>query len=323
MNGTLTDVPHLLVGHYTDLEGATGCTVVLTPEGARAGVDVRGAAPGSRELAPLHPGRLVQVIHAVLLTGGSAFGLAAADGVMRWLEERGYGFDVGVARVPIVPAAVLFDLTIGDPKARPDAAAGYAACEAASRDPVSEGNVGAGTGATVGKLLGPRYCMKAGLGSASVKIGRGVTVGAVVAVNALGDVVDPQTGQIIAGTRRPLVGGFLNTAQAMRGDLGQTILDMVNTTLAVVATDAALDKAQLTILAGMTHDGLARAINPVHTMLDGDTVFALSTGDRKANLSAIGAAAAEVVAEAIVRAARAAEGLHGVPAARDVADERG
>ncbi|NPA91724.1 MAG: P1 family peptidase [Chloroflexi bacterium] len=318
MNDTITAVPNLLVGHYTNVEGATGCTVVLTPEGARAGVDVRGFAPGTRETDLLRPERMVQEVHAVLITGGSAFGLAAADGVMRWLAEHDYGFDTGFGRVPIVPAAVLFDLMIGDPKARPDAQAGYLACDAASRDPVPMGNVGAGTGATVGKLLGPRYMMKGGLGSASVKIGRGITVGALVAVNALGDVVDPDTGKILAGARKPVVGGFLNTAQALRGNLGQTILNRMgqNTTLAVVATDARLTKAEVNALATMAHDGLARAIRPVHTLLDGDTVFALSTGDRKGNVTAIGAAAADVLAEAVVRAIRAATSLHGVPAAR-------
>ena len=316
MNDTLTAVPNLLVGHYTDLVGATGCTVVLTPQGARASADVRGPAPGTRETDLLQPGKLVQEVHAILLSGGSAFGLAAADGVMRWLAERGFGFDTGVAKVPIVPAAILFDLAIGDPEARPGPDAGYAACEAATNEPVAQGNVGAGTGATVGKLLGPRYCMKAGLGSAAVKIGNGVTVAALVAVNALGDVVDPNTGQIIAGTRKPLVGGFLNTAQAMRGKLGQTIFGMMtNTTLVVVATDAHFDKAQLSMIASMAHNGLARAIRPSHTMVDGDTVFALSTGDRKADLSAVGAAAADVVAEAIVRAVRTAKSLHGIPAA--------
>ncbi len=318
MNDTITAVPNLLVGHYTNVEGATGCTVVLTPEGARAGVDVRGFAPGTRETDLLRPERMVQEVHAVLITGGSAFGLAAADGVMRWLAEHDYGFDTGFGRVPIVPAAVLFDLMIGDPKARPDAQAGYLACDAASRDPVPMGNVGAGTGATVGKLLGPRYMMKGGLGSASVKIGRGITVGALVAVNALGDVVDPDTGKILAGARKPVVGGFLNTAQALRGNLGQTILNRMgqNTTLAVVATDARLTKAEVNAVATMAHDGLARAIRPVHTLLDGDTVFALSTGDRKGNVTAIGAAAADVLAEAVVRAIRAATSLHGVPAAR-------
>jgi len=291
---------------------------VLTPQGARAGVDVRGLAPGTRETDLLRPEKTVQAVHAILLTGGSAFGLAAADGVMRWLVERDYGFDTGFGRVPIVPAAVLFDLMIGDPKAYPDGDAGYRACESATDEPVVMGNVGAGTGATVGKLLGPRYMMKGGLGSASVKIGKGITVGALVAVNALGDVVDPASGTIIAGTRKPVVGGFLNTAEAVRGNLGQTILGMMgtNTTLAVVATDAHLDQAQLTALASAAHDGLARAIRPVHTELDGDTVFALSTGGKKGRLTAIVAAAADVLAAAIVRAAREATSLHGVPAVK-------
>lgn len=320
MNGTLTDVPGILVGHYTNLEAATGCTVILTPQGARASVDVRGPAPGTRETDLLRPGRLVQEVHAVLLTGGSAFGLAAADGVMRWLEERGYGFDTGVAKVPIVPAAVIFDLAIGDPKVRPGPEAGYAACEAASDGPVPEGNVGAGTGATVGKLLGMRYAMKAGLGTASVRLAGGVIVAALAVVNALGDVVDPQTGTILAGTRKPVVGGFLDTNAALRGHLGQTVLGLMggNTTLVVVATNARLDKSELTTLASMAHDGLARAIRPVHTMLDGDTVFTLSCGDVRGNLTAIGAAAADVVAEAIVRAVQKAESLHGIPALPDV-----
>ena len=317
MNDTLTAVPNLMVGHDTDLEGATGCTVVLTPDGARAGVDVRGFAPGTRETDLLRSEKMVQEVHAILITGGSAFGLAAADGVMRWLAEHGYGLDTGFGRVPIVPAAVLFDLMIGDANAYPTAEAGYRACESASRAPVPMGNVGAGTGATVGKLLGPRYMMKSGVGSAAVKIGKGITVGALVAVNAVGDVVDPNDGTIIAGTRKPVVGGFLNTAQALKGNLGQTILGMMgtNTTLAVVATDAYLEKPQLNALASMAHDGLARAIRPVHTMLDGDTVFALSTGDRKGDLTAIGTAAVEMLAEAIVRAVKAATPLHGVPAA--------
>ncbi len=316
MNNTITAVPNLIVGHYTDLERATGCTVILTPQGARAGVDVRGFAPGTRETDALRPEKLVQEVHGILITGGSAFGLAAADGVMRWLADHGYGFDTGFGRVPIVPAAVLFDLMIGDSRAYPDARAGYQACEAATDEPVPMGNVGAGTGATVGKILGPRYAMKGGLGSASVKIARGITVGALVAVNALGDVVDPRTGEIVAGARKPVVGGFLNTAHVLKGQLGQTILNIVggNTTLAVVATDAALTKTQLTALASMAHDGLARAIRPVHTMLDGDTVFALSTGDRRGDLTAIGAAAVEVLAEAVIRAVQSATSLHGFPA---------
>lgn len=320
MNDSLTDVPGLLVGHYTDLEAATGCTVVLTPQGARASADVRGQAPGTRETDLLAPGRLVDVVHGILLTGGSAFGLAAAQGVVQWLEERGHGLDVGVARVPIVPAAVLFDLGIGDPTIRPGPEAGYAACESASREKVAEGNVGAGTGATVGKLLGPAFCTKGGLGSASVKIGNNVTVGALVAVNAFGDVVDQEENVIVAGTLRPRLGGFLHTCRAMRGNLDQTMLNFGgNTVLAVIATDARLDKAELNVLAGMAHDGIARSVRPSHTMVDGDVIFALSTGDKEGNLTAIGSAAVELLAEAIVRAIWAAETLHGVPSARELA----
>lgn len=318
MHNAITDVPGIRVGHWTDLEAATGCTVVLCEEGAVAGVDVRGPAPGTRETDLLRPGHLVERVHAVLLSGGSAFGLAAADGVMRYLEERGVGFDTGVAKVPIVPAAILFDLSIGRADVRPDAEAGYQACLAADDGPVAEGNVGAGTGATVGKLLGPRYATKAGLGTASQRIGKGVIVGALVAVNAFGDVVDPQTGEILAGARKPVVGGFLNTAERMKGDLGQTILAMINTTIGVVATNAQLTKEQANLVAMMAQDGLARAIRPAHTLLDGDALFVLSLGERKGDVSAIGAAAAEVVAQAIVRAVQAAETLHGIPAHRDL-----
>ncbi len=325
MRNSITDVPGLKVGHYTDPVGITGCTVVLCPEGAVGGVDVRGSAPGTRETDLMRPVRLVQEVHAVLLSGGSAYGLDAAGGVMRWLEEQGVGFDVGVGVVPIVPAAVLFDLTIGDPHARPDAAAGYAACQSADDGPVAEGNVGAGTGATVGKLFGPKFATKSGLGSASVKIGKGIIVGALVAVNAFGDVVDPETGRILAGTRKPVVGGFVDTARRMQGDLGQTILGFANTTIAVVATSAYLSKEGANKMAQMAHDGLARSIRPIHTMFDGDTVFALATGkpDKKgrvkeADWSVIGAAAADVLAQAVVRAVRAAESLGGVPAARDL-----
>ena len=325
MRNSITDVPGLKVGHYTDPVGITGCTVVLCPEGAVGGVDVRGSAPGTRETDLMRPVRLVQEVHAVLLSGGSAYGLDAAGGVMRWLEEQGVGFDVGVGVVPIVPAAVLFDLTIGDPHARPDAAAGYAACQSADDGPVAEGNVGAGTGATVGKLFGPKFATKSGLGSASVKIGKGIIVGALVAVNAFGDVVDPETGRILAGTRKPVVGGFVDTARRMQGDLGQTILGFANTTIAVVATSAYLSKEGANKMAQMAHDGLARSIRPIHTMFDGDTVFALATGkpDKKgrvkeADWSVIGAAAADVLAQAVVRAVQAAESLGGVPAARDL-----
>ncbi len=298
------------------MEAGTGCTVVLAEGEAGMGcaVDVRGQAPGSREHALLAPGRLVERVQGVLLTGGSAFGLAAADGVMRWLEERGRGVPVGVGVVPIVPASVIFDLAFAQ-NVRPGPAEGYAACEAASREAVAEGNVGAGTGATVGKLFGPEHMVKGGVGSASVRIGGNVTVGALAVVNAFGDIIDPSSGEIVAGTRRPTLGGFIHTARAMRYNLDQTALaPFTNTTLAIVATDAPLDRAQLHMLASSAHAGMARAINPVSTMLDGDTVYALSTGTQGGgNLVAIASAAAELLSEAILRAVRAATTLHGVP----------
>ena len=326
MNNALTDIPGIHVGHWTNLEAATGCTVVLCSAGAVAGVDVRGGAPGTRELALLDPVCTVDKVHGVLLGGGSAFGLAAADGVMRWLEEQGVGIDVGVAKVPIVPAAILFDLPLGRADVRPDAAAGYAACAAAGSGPVAEGNVGAGTGATVGKLLGLKQATKGGLGTASRQVGRGVVVAALAVVNALGDVIDPVTQRIIAGARRPVVGGFADGMQFAESALGQTLQEWAqnkprggNTTLAVVATNVALTKTGATKVAQMAHDGLARTIRPVHTALDGDTVFALSLGDKQGDAGLVGAVAATVVAEAIVRAVKAAEKLHGMPAARDLA----
>ena len=323
MHQAITDGRGSKVGHYTDREGVTGCTVVLCEEGATGGVDVRGSAPGTRETDLLRPVNLVQEVHAILLTGGSAYGLDAATGVMRWLEERNIGFNVGVGVVPIVPAAVLFDLTIGDPKSRPDAAAGYQACEAASGGPVTEGSVGAGTGATVGKLLGPKFATKSGLGTASVKIGKGLVVGAIVAVNAFGDVIDPAKNLILAGTRQPVTGGFADTVRRMQGNLGQTILGIANTTLAVVATNGYLTKEGANKMAQMAHDGLARTIRPIHTMFDGDTVFALATGKRPkkgngADPTVVGTAAAEALAQAVVRAVQKAESLGGVPAARDL-----
>lgn len=317
----IIDVEGIKVGHYTDLEAATGCTVVLCEGGAIGGVDVRGAAPGTRETDLLRPMHLVERVHAILLTGGSAFGLDAAGGVMRYLAERDIGFDAKVTKVPIVPAAVLFDLAIGDPKVKPGAEAGYQACLAASDGEVAEGNAGAGTGATVGKLLGPRYATKSGLGTASQRIGKGIVVGAIVAVNAFGDVVDPRTGEIIAGARKPVVGGFVNTAERIKGGLGQTILSLANTTIGVVATNAYLTKEQVNKVAQMAHNGIAMAIRPAHTMFDGDAIFALSLGKRKADVSVIGSVAAEVMTQAIVRAVTQAEGLLGVPAARDLSTD--
>jgi L-aminopeptidase/D-esterase-like protein len=322
MHSAITDVEGIEVGHWTDMEAATGCTVVLCREGAVGGVEVRGSAPGTRETDLLRPMGLVQRAQAVLLTGGSAYGLDAAGGVMRWLEEQGLGLNVGVGVVPIVASAVLFDLAIGRPDVRPGPDAGYAACQTANEGPVGEGCVGAGTGATVGKLLGPSYATKSGLGTAARRIAGGVTVGALVAVNALGDVVDPSNGAIIAGTRNPDGSGFVNTMARLHGDLKQTMLGFpTNTTLAVVATDALLTKEGTNKMAHMAHDGLAQVIRPAHTMLDGDTVFALATGRRTeapADVSAVGAVAASVLAEAVVRALRQATPLAGVPAARDL-----
>ncbi len=319
MNNTLTAIPRIQVGHWTNLQAATGCTVILCPEGAVAGVDVRGGAPGTRETDLLNPTCMVDKVHAIYLGGGSAFGLAGADGVMRWLEERGHGFDVMVARVPIVPGAILFDLALGDAKIRPDAAAGYAACAAASSAPVPEGNVGAATGATVGKILGFPNAMKGGVGSACRRIDNKF-IAALVAVNAAGDIIDPQTGQIVAGARNPTGGGFANSSAILAQTLQrspQSWGQRTNTTLGVVATNIALNPMGVTKVAQMAHDGLARSIRPVHTLMDGDIVFALSLGEETGDASLVGAVAAEVLAEAVVRAVQAAETLFGVPAVRD------
>jgi L-aminopeptidase/D-esterase-like protein len=311
------------VGHAQDAEALTGCTVILCRRGAVAGVDVRGGAPGTRETDLLNPINLVQRVHAVLLAGGSAFGLDAAAGVMRYLEERHIGFKAGVAAVPIVPAAILFDLDLGNPKVRPDATMGYAACRAASRARPPEGNVGAGAGASVGKLLGTALAMKSGLGTASLRTG-GVVVGAIAAVNAFGDVLDPATGQLVAGLRSGKVGllpigggGFLaDTLAVMNTPLGRRLLSLAqrtNTVIGAVATNARLSKDGATKVAQMAHDGLARAIRPAHTMLDGDTLFALSTGEARADVTTIGALAAEAVSQAILRAVRLAVPAGGLP----------
>jgi L-aminopeptidase/D-esterase-like protein len=311
MAGSITRVAGLELGHFTDARRPTGCTVVIARSGAVAGVDVRGAAPGTRETDLLHPSNLVEKVHAVLLAGGSAWGLDAAGGVMQWLEEHGIGLNVQYGLVPIVPAAVLFDLPVGDARFRPDAQAGYAACAAASRDAPQEGNVGAGAGALVGKLYGIHRAMKGGIGTASITVD-GITVGAIVACNAVGDVVDPDTGGVIAGARTEDGKSLLNIRNAiLRGEPPRSLLAGANTTIGVVATDAILTKAQAHRLAQVSHDGLARAINPVHTLSDGDTMFALGTGaSRKtASMMLLATLAAEVTARAIVRAARAATGV--------------
>jgi L-aminopeptidase/D-esterase-like protein len=322
-------VADVLIGHDTDLRRPTGVTVILLPEGTTAGVDVRGAAPGTRETDLLDPVDTIDVADAIVLSGGSAYGLDAAGGVMRWLEEHGRGVAVGPVRVPIVPAAVLFDLLVGDPAIRPDAEAGYRAC--ASAVPLADaeqGSVGAGAGATVGKLLGPERAMRGGLGI-SVRSAHGVTMAAVVATNAVGDVVDPRTGEVLAGARRS-AGALepVDTVRALLSDRAHVGASAGGaTTIGAVITDARLTKAQARRLAQVAHDGLARAIRPVHTPMDGDTIFAAGTGaGPPADMTLLGVLAAEVTAEAVVAGIRAATGLSlgpvRLPAWRDRAEAR-
>ncbi len=320
----ITDVPGIEVGHAQDDEALTGVTVVLCRKGATGGVDVRGSAPGTRETDLLNPVNLVEKVHAITLAGGSAFGLEAASGVVRWLEEQGIGFNTGAARVPIVPAAILYDLAIGRADVRPDVAMGYAAAAAARSGLVAEGNVGAGTGASVGKIFGMAGAMKSGLGTASLEIGGGVVVVAIVAVNAFGDVIDPKTGEILAGARPVKVGPlklggegrFADTLKVMQTFPGRQIMRLAagrNTVIGVVAANVKFSKAEATKMAQMAQDGVARSIRPAHTMLDGDTIFTLATGGRKADVSTVGAYAAEALAQAILRAVQSAGPAGGLP----------
>jgi len=308
----ITDVPGIRVGHWTDPVALTGCTVVLCPDGTVGSGEVRGGAPGTRETDLLRPGMLVEEVHAVLLTGGSAFGLAAADGVVRWLEDQGRGFDTGVLRVPIVPAAVLFDLGIGDPSVRPGPDEGAAACRAAS-DSVPEGNVGAGTGATVAKLRGADGMVKGGLGSSAQRVGD-LVVAALAAVNALGEVLG-EDGAVLAGSRLPEEADTGAGAAGSEEAPGQTAFG-TNTTLVVVATNARLSKERAHLLAGAAHDGISAAVRPAHTIHDGDTVFTLATGEVDAAQRDVERLAATAVAEAIRRGVRAAASVPGAPAAR-------
>ncbi|MCH7747709.1 MAG: P1 family peptidase [Acidobacteria bacterium] len=317
----LTAVDGIKVGHHTLTERPTGCTVILVEAGAVAGVDVRGGAPGTRETDLLDPAKTVQEVHAVVLSGGSAFGLDAAGGVMRYLSERDIGYDTRIAKVPIVPAAILYDLGIGDdPTIRPTADCGYQAAEAATTDPVAEGNVGAGAGATIGKMGGLGRAMKGGVGSAAVTLPGGLVVAALVVVNAVGDVIDPSTGQVVAGVRTADGDSLADARILLRAGSSARGRPGENTTIGVVATNARLTQAQATVMAQMAHDGVARAIAPSHTPNDGDAIFALATGLHPdvPNLATIGALAADVMAEAIVRAVRAATGIPGYPAARDL-----
>ncbi len=323
LNNAITDIPGIEVGQAQNDEALTGCTVVLCRKGAVAGVDVRGGAPGTRETDLLDPVNLVEKVHAVVLAGGSAFGLDAAGGVMRYLDENGIGFDTGAGKVPIVPAAILFDLNLGRGDVRPDAEMGYRAAASASIDAPAEGNAGAGSGASVGKIFGLKSAMKAGIGTASIQVG-GLIVGAIVVVNSFGDVIDPQTGQIVAGARSinlgPLKlgeeGYFGNTLEIMKTFIGRTVLGFAtksNTVIGVIATNAKLTKPEATKVAQMAQDGLARTIRPAHTMLDGDAIFALATGEKKADPSTVGAFAAEVAAQAIIRAVQKATPAGGLP----------
>ncbi len=311
----LRTISGVRIGHASDFRGLTGCTVVLCEAGAVCGVDVRGSAAGTRDPAPCFPGHLVERVHAIFLTGGSAFGLDAAAGVMEYLESRGVGFPAGKVRVPIVPGAVIFDLNLGSAKARPDRGMALWACRKATSR-VAEGSLGAGTGATVGKLFGIEQATKGGVGFDSLVISEGVTVQALAVVNAFGDVLAPGTGAVLAGARESKDSGrFAGTAgQLLAGRIRKDFGVATNTTLVVVMTNARLTKIQATKVAQMAQDGLARAICPVHTQFDGDLVFALSMGSKNADLNSLGAAAAEVTARAIVRAVRAAKGLGGVPA---------
>jgi len=330
MKNSIIDVPGIEVGHAQDDEALTGVTAILCRKGAVGGVDQRGGAPGTRETDLLNPINMVEKVHAIVLAGGSAFGLDAASGVMRYLEEQKVGFDVGVARVPIVPAAILFDLALGRADVRPTPEMGYRAAAAASAETVAEGNVGAGTGASVGKIFGMAGAMKSGLGSASIHIGGGIIVGALAAVNAFGDIVDPQTGEIIAGARStklgPLTlgspGYFANTLETLKTFTGRTIMGFAtrsNTVIGVVATNAKFNKAETNKMAQMAQDGLARAVRPAHTMLDGDTIFALATGytGKSADVSIVGAFAAEAFSQACLRAVKAAGSAGGLPGVGD------
>ena len=319
----VTRIRGLRVGHYTDREGATGCTVVLCEAGAVGGVDVRGASPGTRETDLLRPTQRVSEVHAVLLSGGSAFGLDAAGGVVRFLEERGIGLRVGGATVPIVPAAILFDLGLVTSKVRPGPDEGYAACLAAGGGPVAEGSVGAGTGATVGKLLGPDYAVKGGIGTACVDLGGGLVVSAIAAVNAIGGVYDPGTGEVVAG---PRIDGGAQMEDSLEMVTSADFVPRVppaaaNTTIGVVATNAALTKDQVNMLASAAHDGLALAVRPAHLTGDGDTMFGLATGELEAteHFNRVLAAGASSVSQAIVRGVREATGLGGIPSVGELA----
>ncbi len=311
----IIDVDRIEVGHSTDFDALTGCTIVLCRSACVGSVDVRGGAPGTREIALLDPAAMMEEVNGIMLAGGSAFGLDATCGAMDYLEEKGIGFDAGVAKVPIIPSAVLFDLACGDPKARPDKRMGYDACKNARSDYVERGSVGAGVGATVGKIFGMSNCMKSGIGTASIESGK-LVVGAIVAVNGLGDVYEEN--KIIAGALNPERNGFIDTVSLYKnGILGRGSFAQ-NTTIGVVATNAKLNKSETEKIAQMAHDGYARAIRPIHTMYDGDTVFSLSCGEVKADVTSVGILSAEVMARAIIDGVKTAKGFKNLPSISDL-----
>jgi L-aminopeptidase/D-esterase-like protein len=321
MDKSITDVPGIKVGHAQNIEAGTGCTVIICEEGAVTGVDVRGGGPGTRDLDCLDPVNLVTKAHAVYLGGGSAYGLDGAAGVMQYLEEKNIGLDIGVGVVPIVPGAVLFDLLVGGYKVRPDKEMGYQACLNAVFDNKDEGNVGAGTGAAVGRIKGPDFFMKGGIGTASRQVGD-LIVGAIVAVNCFGDVICPFTGRILAGTLDESKKNMVDTMSIISSSvnsIGNPLSS--NTTIGCIAVNADFSKVEATKVAMMAHDGFARAINPIHTMTDGDTTFCMATGGVKAHVTAVGALAAEVMAEAIVNAVKNAETAYGIPGYNDIANK--
>lgn len=318
MRGSITDVSGLRVGHYSDFASATGCTVVLCESGAVPGVHVSGASPGGREIELIRPGYSVNLVHGVLLSGGSSYGLDAAAGVLSYLEERGAGYDTVAGVVPIVPAAIIFDLSLGDAAIRPTAANAYAACLSATENESREGTVGAGTGASVGKCLGMAHATKGGLGMATVSLGNEVVVSALIVVNAWGDVLQPTTGGIVAGPRDLDSGGFLRTADLLKARRMKRPFPSSNTVIGVVATNVRLRKEQTHRLAQMAQVGLARTIDPCGSMYDGDTLFVLSSGDRRCDMNILGVGAVEAVGEAVVRAVTMAESIAGMPAVRDL-----
>lgn len=318
MFNAITDIPGIKVGHSSDFKGYTGCTVILCEQGAVSGIDVRGSAPGTRQVDALNVGHIVEKVHAVLLSGGSSFGLDAATGVSRYLEEKGVGFDVGITRIPIVPTAVIFDLFFGDYKARPTAGMGYEACVNATEE-VQEGSVGAGTGAVIGKLFELQRAMKGGLGTCSVAMPDGLKVGGIVVVNAFGDIIDNITGKIIVGLRKSEDSDeFANTVSSLKQGIVKKQFGIVNTTLGVVATNARFNKRDITKVAQMAQNGMVKTISPVHTTFDGDLVFAMSMGEVEADINKVGVLAEFVLSESIKRAVKKADGFGIVPAFRDI-----